>query len=673
MMARIPWARRAELQVKATNWLIQLVGSLGASLVIVDMCYNNWELINYMGNAQYLLTPLYNHGSLHDVALNYVFPTEASPSKLSEGGIYMLNSTISNAYNRDRDYYFLTAGSYLIEDAQNDICGTLAKSYPNVNASMTTINLGVTTNSLFYVRGSTLMNFFGLTSTTPAPAKANGTTLAALGYAPARQDCDLRLTTSVAVPPSGSVVSANVTMYRFFAKSYCSGCNSVVELGRDTCAIVYSYNATTRVLKVQSSQAFIGDYHFLGVMLERSGPSVGSLYIRGLCVFLAALGYQASKKTIRWTDATALASWYRRILHTLAPPLYRYSSKALSFSMYCLNSDLFVFGYTTAMLLDEKQSMIFNRHLTKWNTSGNAWIQIQLFAIQFRWLWLNCALVKVAKWLFNFVSLTRYTGKNLLVGWCNFSSVIYVYVGAIFLLQRTNFIQYGNNDSVTLTSTTDNLNTIRLDLFESQYVRAIPDLILVMIANLIMVLALDHILHFRWWRRMTNNSLGRQVMYNSTSIVADMQFEFFDGENYKGQAMAVHARALCTVQWFLLCHTWCFGLQEDPKRVRAMVTNGINRVGGGDNRASAWASSDSVRQAAVAYDPMTFRGKKASVQPEIDEEGDLNLSSSSSTLDLYMIAQDPEGHVRLYDARKREIQAMSLEVKILNDAKYIVA
>ncbi|KAH9138434.1 hypothetical protein AeNC1_019519, partial [Aphanomyces euteiches] len=111
------------------------------------------------------------------------------------------------------------------------------------------------------------------------------------------------------------------------------------------------------------------------------------------------------------------------------PPIYRYSSHAFSFSSFYLNSDWFVFGYVIAVLLDEKQSMIYSKIMYTWNEhSDNYWIPIQLFAIQFRWLWLNCAIVKLFKFILNFVSLTRYTGKNLPVGLCNFSSVFYIYL-----------------------------------------------------------------------------------------------------------------------------------------------------------------------------------------------------------------------------------------------------
>ncbi|CAK4077637.1 unnamed protein product [Aphanomyces euteiches] len=655
------------------------VGLFAAFLVVIDVWYNNWELINYMGNAQYLLTPLLNHPSLNDVAASYAFPKEASPALMSEAGRFQLNESISIAYTRDPVYYFLTAGGHLIQDASYDICGAIAKSYPNVNASLGTVSLGVVANTMFYVRGTTLSNFFGTTSTAVVPPKANDSTLTAYGYAPARLDSDMKLTTPLVIPPNGVNITTNVTMYRFFPKSYCTGCKSIVELGRDKCAVVYTYNTTTRTLKVFSSKAYLGDYHLLGVILGRSKESMGSLWVRAFCVLMAIMGYQASQKTIRWTEPSVKRSWYKRILHTLIPPLYRYSSYAFSLSNFCLNSDVVVFGYAVAMLLDEKQSMVFTRQLAKWVQANDGWAQIQLFAIQFRWLWLNCAVLKFIKWLINFMSLTRQTGKNPFVGMCNFSSVIYVYLGAVFLVTRTSFIHYGNSDSVSMSSTTDCIDTVRLDLLQSQYIRAFPSLILVVIVNLMAVLALDHAIHFRWWRRMAKNSLGRQAMFNTTSILTDMHFRFHDMDGYKGQAIAIHARSLTTIQWFLSCHTVCFGLSEESRNVRAMVS----KVIGQNNNDRTGATTIMVRSSGLSgrglkYEPLQNQSPDSkdhnsgggNVMDTLGEDEAINMESSN---DLFILAQDTDGNIHLYDARKTEIQAMSLEVKILSDGKYIIA
>src|SRR4051812_21736149 len=69
------------------------VGLFAAFLVVIDVWYNNWELINFMGNAQYLLTPILNHPTLNDVSTSFAFPKEASPAIMSEAGRYQLNAS----------------------------------------------------------------------------------------------------------------------------------------------------------------------------------------------------------------------------------------------------------------------------------------------------------------------------------------------------------------------------------------------------------------------------------------------------------------------------------------------------------------------------------------------------------------------------------------------------
>ncbi|CAK4548624.1 unnamed protein product [Aphanomyces euteiches] len=625
------------------NLLVKIAGAFAAFLVVVDVVYNNWELINYLGNAQYLLTPLLNHPSLVDVAASYAFPKEASPALLSEAGRFQLNDTITAAFGRNPDYYFLTAGGDLIQDASYDICGALAKSYPNVSATAATVNLGVVTNSLFYVRSTTLSNFFGMTATDVAPPKSNDATLTALGYAPARLDTDMKLTTPLAIPPSGTNMTANVTMYRFFPKSFCTGCSS-----------------SSAATNAASSTPYIGDTHLLGVILERSSASKASLYVRWICVFLAMMGYKASQKTIRWTDANVQTPWYKRLLYIFSPPLYRYSSDTYSLPDFFLNSDVVVFGYTVAILLDEKQSMVFTRQLAKWVQANDGWAQIQLFAIQFRWLWLNCAVLKCIKWFINFMSLTRQTGKNPFVGMCNFSSVIYVYLGAVFLVTRTSFIHYGNSDSVSMSATTDCIDTVRLDLFQSQYIRAFPSLILVMIVNLMAVLALDHVLHFRWWRRLKKNLLGRQAMYNLTSIFTDPPRRF------------LRAR-----RWFLTYHTTSFGLVEETRQVRAMVTKVCNMKT--DRTATGGAAIVPVRRGlsgqSLLNNPMATLPSDMSGQTDVStkDADDKDAPANDMLKEMFLLVQDSDGNIRLYDSRKCEIQALSLEMKILRNSKIILA
>ncbi|RHY20778.1 hypothetical protein DYB36_009634, partial [Aphanomyces astaci] len=71
-------------------------------------------------------------------------------------------------------------------------------------------------------------------------------------------------------------------------------------------------------------------------------------------------------------------------------------------------------------------------------------------------------------------------------------------------------------------------------------------------------------------------------------------------------------------------------------------------------------------------------GPTIAVSPMVDEE--IRASSESaaaadkaSSRDMYLIVQDREGHIRMFDAEKRELQALGLEMKILRDSTFHVA
>ncbi|KAG9414165.1 hypothetical protein AC1031_013376 [Aphanomyces cochlioides] len=615
LVSSVEWSARWVGMHQLGNLLVKIAGAFAVFLVIVDVIYNNWELIYYLGNAQYLLTPLLNHPSLMDVAASYAFPKEASLALLSEAGRFMLNDTITAAFD------FLTAGGHLIQDASYDICGALAKSYPNVSATAATVNLGVVTNSLFYVRGTTLSNFFGMTATNVAPPKSNDATLTALGYAPARLDTDLKLTTPLAIPPSGTNTTANVTMYRFFPKSFCTGCSPIVELGRDKCAVVYTYNATSRVLKVMSSQAYIGDTHLLGVILERSSASKASLYVRGICVFLAIMGYHASQKTIRWTDATAHTPWYKRLLYIFSPPLYRYSSDTYSLPDFFLNSDVGVFGYTVAMLLDEKQSMVYTRQLAKWVQATGADPAL-----------LDPVMMALAQ-------LRRPQVHQM-------AHQLHEHDAAdgeepirrdVQLQQRHLRL---HRRGLPRRATTDCIDTVRLDLFQSQYIRAFPSLIPVMIVNLMAVLALDHLLHFR------------HVQLDA-HLDGPPPVDFYELEGYNGQPVMIHARTLTTIQWFLTYHTTSFGLAEETRKVRATVATspcdgdqGVQHEdrSNGDRRRCDRSRARGLLGQSLLNNPMATLPSDMSGQTDVStkEADDKDVPSNDMLKEMFMLVQDSE-------------------------------
>ncbi|CAK4241500.1 unnamed protein product [Aphanomyces euteiches] len=585
--------------------LTSCLGAFDAFLVLVDVSHNNWDFNHFLGNAQYFITPVANLPSLHAVKSCYAFPIEASPEDLSEVAVFMMDHSLSTAVDHDGSHYLITAGSYAILDAANDICGDL------------------------YVRGNLFEYMFGAADTRPAPANATHAVLTDLGYTPTRMDCDMRLTTPIQIPKaSGVVVSANTSMSRIFPKSLCTACTPIVEFGHDICELKFTYNATAQTMTVLSSKAHIGGVHTV---------------VRALCVLFAIFGYIASQRTIRWCDATALSTWYKRAIYTLSPPIYRYSSYAFSFSSFCLNSDWFVFGYVIAVLLDEKQSMIYSKTMYTWNEhSDNYWIPIQLFAIQFRWLWLNCAFVKLFKLILNFVSLTRYTGKNLLVGLCNFSSH-------------------------------DSRHQPRHGVFNGYYMRTVPDILFIMTINLMVVLTIDHVVHFRWWQRVAKSSLGRQTMFNSTSILNEMRCDFYHIDGYKNQAVKIQARTLCTMQWFLMCHTICFGLPEDPKHIRALLSHSAKSDLHVDRHLSK-SKEKSITDLLKLNnsDRSTSPGSTRYLVVRPKQSNDTDDDPPEDSIQICILTQDLDGNIRMYDSRRSELVGLSVEVKILNNGKFVL-
>ncbi|KAF0711950.1 Aste57867_4972 [Aphanomyces stellatus] len=364
----------------------------------------------------------------------------------------MVDETLTAVKMRDSSTYILSMGNFLIQDATNYICGTLAK----VSATTTigsVVHRGVVVDGITYIRGNTLSCVFGSTST-PAAAGSNDSTLTAMGYIPGRVNADMRLANA-----SGVMM---LPMYRFAARVFCTGCTPSSNL------------AWTRV----RSHAIYGQTHALGILFERRWTAVLSLYVRLVCVL----------------SLSACTPW---LVNLVSLSQYLQPCRAFDLSDICFNSDLYVLLYVIAVLADENIAMLYSRVLNTWHQYAGAdiWIELRLMAMNARWLWLNCCILKGLKWSVHFVSRTQYTGDNKVVGWCTFSSVSYVYLGMILLYFRNDFIEYGNGDNVMLTSTTQNIDAIGVELFSSWFVRAVPSFICFIFANLFVLLALNHILH----------------------------------------------------------------------------------------------------------------------------------------------------------------------------------
>ncbi|KAH9190915.1 hypothetical protein AeNC1_007122 [Aphanomyces euteiches] len=228
------------------------------------------------------------------------------------------------------------------------------------------------------------------------------------------------------------------------------------------------------------------------------------------------------------------------------------------------------------------------------------------------------------------------------MGLFNFSNVPWIYMTVFALFERTDYIEYGNSVRVDVTSVTQDLDSVYVEFESSWYMRGLSSLIFLMVGNLLGVLAVDHFVNRRWWRLMSRNSLGRQHMFNSTSILSDMGLEYEDRSF--NSITSIKARMLCSFQWFFTSHLICFGLPEEPSLIRKVTSARL---------AGAKGTSPSVINVAAS--------KAVADGPKTDNATDV---------ETHMVVQDEDGHVYLFDSEKREVKALGVEVKILRDANY---
>ncbi|KAH9098974.1 hypothetical protein LEN26_016468 [Aphanomyces euteiches] len=594
---------------------VRLAGVACALLLCVDVFANNWELINYVGNAKHFLTPLLDVVSVDDIEVDYVFPVGASPNQVSKIGRFMLDSSLAQILNRDGTSYYLSLGSFKVLDSRNDNCGQMVATYLIPNASVnSTVRIGTVVDGITYIRGNMLSHWFSDTYSQPwALPGSNDATLRALNYLPARAMTDMRVTVPLVVPPPGQLVMSNLSVYQFRTVAFCSGCHPSTEMGLDTCTIAYSYDDTTSSITIQSSVAIVGAYHELGMIFVRHWGPIASLIVRAITVLFALAAYFVSTKTVRWTEPTDLSSIWKRVVHLVSPTLYRHPSYAFDFSYLCFNSDKFVLLYTISVALDEDMSMVYSQTMYKWYRFSDVdlWIEIRLMALSFRWLWINCLLVKLVKWLASYMSQALHTGSNVSLGFFTFSSVTAIRSSSMAI--RCKWISG------------------------------------------------------RRHKTSTPSSLGRQHMYNSTSILYDANAAFIPRPGYTNAVVDIKARALGTIQWFFSGHLVCFGLPEHPSVIRNVVATKNGPKSQHTHGENSTRYSITSRRVSHSVEP-------AAVVPSLAEETTQASESAGdpTSRELHLVVQDREGYLRLYDADKRELQALAMEVKILRDSPFFL-
>ncbi|RHY21970.1 hypothetical protein DYB32_009660 [Aphanomyces invadans] len=495
------------------------------------------------------------------------------------------------------------------------------------------VKLATAVDAITFLRGTALTHAFTEDLSVNLPtATASMRDISALGFVPSRIQTDMRMTTAFAVQNTSAMQYATITYYRVYAKSYCTGCAPIAELGRGTCNLTMQFNATSNRLVVTSSHV-LGSQHDLGLMFARDVYSSLASILKYIAIFIAVGGYLASRQTIQWSDTNLekVETIWNRLAKVVAPQYFPHRSHAIRGDVFCYNSDYFVALYVVSILLDMNHALVFTREVNVFNQYSNQFtMTIQLFALSTRMLWLNLGIVKAFKVLLHLVSPSVYSGESRAMPFFNFSSVTTLYLTTILLFYVPEYIEYNNQSRVDVTNKMEALDGQFVDFFESFYIRVAPAIAVGLLVNVVAVLFVDHLMFYPHWQKLKKNSLSRQAIFNSTSIVC----EFVDDvQTVNGDTlMTCSARRMSTLQWYFMHHLRCFGLQERDLSKRK------------SSRMTIKASEQSKSQLITTTSP------------------DLK----------YTVGQDNNGHIHLLDDQLSDVKSLVLNIKVLRDTSLVI-
>ncbi|OQS07523.1 hypothetical protein THRCLA_20140 [Thraustotheca clavata] len=526
-----------------------------------------------------------------------------------------------------------------------DLCSIFKATYPFDFSKTSVARLALADNYLMFVRGDALSHAFtDDTTTNLATSTMKSADLWAIGYTPVRLNVDARFTDDIAILNTSDPQSHVVSFYRLWPKSFCTGCVTVSELGFGHCNMTILYNDTTKRVTINSSVNVAGSPYKVGLMLPQSAFSSASHYVKFVAIFFAVGGFLASRRTVQWKepDVSKSESHFTSLIRTVLPKFFPYPSHALRFDMFCYNSDIFVFLFTIGVLLDMQYGLYYLKTSNMYNSVDPQFTySLQIYGITTRLLWVNCAALKFLKLVWNSLSPTTYCGESRVMGFLNLSSVTTLYLSAILLFYIPPFITYNNNVVAYLNNKLERLDPIHVDMLESYYIRCTPAILVGIVVNLFVVTLLDHTWNYRTYRLISKNSLGRQAMYNSSSILCD----FLDGIEVDtegdGTTTLIHckARRLGTLQWFFMCHLISFGLPE--KEIR--------------NKKRTIAGSGVAQNASLAKTTSTAA------------HDDSRVSTGK-----YMVVQDGDHHMHLVDDSLSDVTTLVYNIKVLKDLPFAI-
>ncbi|EQC32756.1 hypothetical protein SDRG_09728 [Saprolegnia diclina VS20] len=609
--------------------VVVIIGACVLVLVAFDTIANNWSLNDYIGNGNCFKTPIATVLDISGVSASYRFRLDLALEDVSQIGGWMLNYTLSELIGANTDYYVVSAGTYQVP-ATTDLCSTFEGEYL-VDLRADSFKIAVITNSITFMRGSAWSHLFTKdTSERLATSKMRSNELLDLGYVPTRLTVDLRLSDPFNIANTSSTQHVMMSYYRIFPRSFCSGCTPVVELGHGSCNFTVVYDDATASMTVLRSANVDMSTYKLGLMLPKSSFSSAAHYLKVIAIAFAIGGYLGSRKTVQWKEVNHAEadSIFAKVLRTVSPKYFPYPSLALRFGMFCYNSDWFVLLFAISTLLDMGNWFVAMRNIQLYNKLVPQFgISLQLYALCVRLLWINCLFLKVLKLGWSILSTASYNGESRLMGYCNLSSVTFLYLSAALLFYVPAFVEYNNSVSIELSYTSQILDPIHVDAFNGFYLRCIPSIVVLLVVNVLGITTLDHVFRYKHWAFLAKNSLARQAIFNSSSIVCDYLDDIVPDPDVdsQGSLLICKARRLSTLQWFFMNHLRCFGLPEKELRAKKKMMQ--------TSTAMTSTSSEDVK-------------------------------GNSKCI----VAQDSDGHVHLLDGGLNDVTALVYNIKILKDS-----
>ncbi|RHX99361.1 hypothetical protein DYB36_002514 [Aphanomyces astaci] len=253
--------------------------------------------------------------------------------------------------------YILTVGQYSIQAATMNYCGSLNGNYSVPDLSMP-VKLAVVDDGVTYLRGDALSHWF--------------------------TDEIIQKGRRLDIKNTSTTQTFAVSFYRVYSKSYCTVCVPLATLGHGTCNLTVQYIQRTNMVVVTK-------------------------------ILIGMAGFVASRKTVQWHDRSPneFESVTEKLMDMVVPKYFSHQSFAMTFDLFCYNSDLLVLLFVVSNLLDMTQAIQYIREVNAYIALSLQWdMTVKLFALSTRLLWLNVGLVKLAKMTVHFVSWAAYSGHS---------------------------------------------------------------------------------------------------------------------------------------------------------------------------------------------------------------------------------------------------------------------